>query len=116
MVATTPNRRVHRRVAVGLPLLVRGTDATGMRFEDTAESYDVSRTGASFLTSRELRLGSEVEVVIPQVGGVRNPASDFATLARVMRVTLVNSQGLKTVGVEFLGARFRRVYVSEETR
>ena len=107
------DRRVHRRIAVGLPMLVRGIDALGTRFEDAVQSYDVSRTGASFLTARDLAVGMDVEIVIPHVSNGRSSDADFSTLGRIVRVTAGKSEGEHNVGVEFLGARFRRVFSSE---
>jgi len=108
-------RRVQRRIEVGLPIVVRGTDREGERFEDTAQSYNVSRTGASFSTLRQLEVGMEVELSIPRPGTRREPETDFVTLARVVRVLPEKKDRGRIVGVQFVGPRFHRVFVSEST-
>jgi c-di-GMP-binding flagellar brake protein YcgR len=105
-------RRVQRRISVGLPILVRGSDAGG-RYEDAVHSFDLSRTGLSFATGREIAVGNEVEIVIPASGAVRRPEKEFCTLAQVVRVQNGEAEGERIVGVQFLGQRLNRVFVSE---
>jgi hypothetical protein len=109
------DRRLQRRIAVGLPLLVRGTDREGNAFEEVTQSYNVSRTGVSFSTGRELDPGTKLEIIIPRPNTLRETGSDFVTLGRVVRILPGKSAREKTVGVEFLGPRFHRVFVSEGT-
>ncbi len=108
-------RRVQRRISVGLPILVRGKDAGGVRYEDAVHSFDLSRTGLSFATARELAVGDDVEIVIPPSGSVRRPEKEFSTLAQVVRVQNGEADGEKIVGVQFVGPRLNRVFVSEST-
>jgi len=108
-------RRVQRRIHVGLAILVRGSDPDGRRFEDSAHSFDLSRTGLSFATARELKIGDDLEIVIPQSGLGPNTPKDFSTLAHVVRVRDGESSGEKIVGVQFYGPRLNRVFVSEST-
>jgi c-di-GMP-binding flagellar brake protein YcgR len=109
-----PERRVQRRIHVGVPIVVRGTDASGHRFEEAAHSFDVSRTGLSFTTGREINVGADVEIVIPRSGALRGRDREFATLAHVVRVQNGEAEGERIVGVEFVGPRLNRVFVSEE--
>jgi hypothetical protein len=98
-------QRVSKRITVALPLLVRGRDINDRRFEDTAESYNLSREGASFLTRRELSLGQQVELVVRR--RVAGPgAHDFETTADVRRI-VPHGPGEWEVGVHFTGPRFR---------
>jgi hypothetical protein len=106
-------RRVQRRIHVGLPILVRGSDAGG-RYEDAVQSFDVSRTGLSFATARAIALGDDVEIVIPPSGSLRNTEKEFCTLAHVVRVQNGESASERIVGVQFFGPRLNRVFVSEE--
>lgn len=106
-------RRVQRRIHVGLPILVRGKDAAGARYEDAVHSFDLSRTGLSFATAREIAVGEDVEIVIPPNGSRRNPEKEFATLAHVVRVQNGATDGERIVGVQFFGPRLNRVFVSE---
>lgn len=107
--------RVHRRVEVGLPMVVRGNDSHGTRFEESTHCFNVSRTGASFATSRELAMGSDLEVVISLASGPQAGRGDFSTLARVVRILPGDDPAEKIIGVYFLEARFPRVFSSEST-
>jgi hypothetical protein len=102
-------------VEVGLPMIVRGTDRHGMRFEDATHCFNVSRTGASFATTRDFELGADVEVLITLASGGRGGLGDFSTLARVVRIVPGEDPAEKVVGVQFLEARFPRVFSSEST-
>ncbi len=106
-------RRTQRRIHVGLPLLVRGSDAGGRRFEDPSEVRNVSRTGASFVTTREIAVGMDLEIVIPKLGLGRPAPDDFQTLARVVRVEPGTKEGELIVGVHFVGPRYNRVFITE---
>jgi hypothetical protein len=106
-------RRTQRRIHVGLPMLVRGSDSAGRRFEDPTEVRNVSRTGASFSTTREISIGMDLEVVIPKLGLGRPSPDDFQTLARVVRVEPGAGEGERIVGVHFVGPRYNRVFITE---
>ena len=106
--------RVQKRVAVGLEMRVSGKEANGLPFDDTVHSGNVSRTGASFYTVRDLKVDMELDVLIPRRPGDPKDA-DFASRARVMRVQPGSEEGELLVGVQFLDRRFHRVYVSEST-
>lgn len=108
-------RRTQRRVTAGLPIVVRGSDAAGHRYEESTTSFDVSRTGLSFVTTREIAVGDELEVLIPQSGGFRNRDREFSALAQVVRVQQGDAEKEKVVGVQFLGRHLNRVFVSETT-
>ena len=103
-------KRISKRLVVTLPLLVRGADRHGVKFEDTTESYNVSRNGASFLTRRELAEGEELDLIIPGrgPGGHR----DFETKGKVRRIIERGNRHWE-IGVEFTGPRFR-TFMSEE--
>ncbi len=111
----TADRRNQRRIEVGLPMLVRGTDRHGQTFEDTAHSYDVSRTGASFLSRRELGVGMMLEIIIPRASNARPGDADFVSQARVVRLVAIGDGREVRVGVNFVGPRFHRVFFSEYT-
>lgn len=67
------NRRIARRVPVGVPLLVRTSDG---RTEETV-TRDVSRTGLSFPTLLDLSPGDSIEIVVGH-GVVASPATQEA--------------------------------------
>ncbi len=106
-------RRTSRRITVSLPLLVRGKDVHGSAFEDTTSSYNVSREGASFTTTRELAVGQRLELIVPRrpVGREGGSQADFETTAEVRRI-VPKEKGLWEVGVHFIGPRLR-TYVPE---
>src|SRR6267378_2864081 len=81
---TVSKQRSERRIAVRLPLKVRGRDSRGVTFEEDTSSENLCRNDA-----------------------------DFATQGRVVHVADSRSVGEKLVGVQFTGPRFQRVFRSE---
>ena len=112
-------QRSERRIAVRLPLKVRGRDARGISFEEETSSENLCRNGAAFLTRFDVAIGSDLEIHIPlsRMVSRRSPRidqteKDFATCGRVVHV--VDAQpGEHLVGVQFTGPRFQRVFRSE---
>ena len=109
------DRRKQRRISVGLDIVVRGQDREGHRFDTTSQILDVSRTGASFLTTRDIAMGADLEVMIPKLGLGRASKDDYQTLAHVVRVVDDPVSGQRVIGVQFVGPRFNRVFITEET-
>lgn len=103
-------KRTSKRITVALPLLVRGEDKNGVAFEDTTSSYNVSREGASFFTTRELQMDQVVEVIIPRRPMGRQ-TTDFETKGKVVRI-IPKGDGQWEVGLHFIGPRLR-TYVPE---
>lgn len=109
-------RRKQRRISVGLDVIVRGQDRDGRRFEVTSQILDVSRTGASFLTPRDIEMGADVEILIPKLGLSGRPSrDDYQTLAHVVRVIDDPVSGQRVIGVQFVGPKFNRVFITEES-
>jgi hypothetical protein len=111
---TVSRQRSERRIAVRLPLQVRGRDARGFAFEESTSSENLCRNGAAFVTRFDVAIGSNLEIRIPfsQYASRRSDA-DFATQGRVVHVVDAQAQGEKLVGVQFTGPRFQRVFRSE---
>ena len=107
--------RLQRRIEVGLAMHIRGKESDGSAFDDVVHSGNVSRTGASFATTRQLEVGAELEVTIPRRPGEHAEDADFVTRARVVRVIPGSDERERVVGIQFLDRRFHRVYVSEST-
>ena len=63
-------KRSERRIAVRLPLRVRGRDARGLAFEEETASENQCRSGAAFRTRFDVAIGSSLEIRIPVQGGV----------------------------------------------
>src|SRR5690349_20799940 len=113
---TVSKQRSERRIAVRLPLKVRGRDAHGFAFEEETSSENLCRNGAAFVTRFDVAIGSDLEIRIPltqygsrraqperhagpangnrfsaarnvdRFAGARNNESDFATHGRVVHV------------------------------
>jgi hypothetical protein len=139
--STLSTQRSERRIAVRLPLKVRGHDARGVAFEEDTASENLCRNGAAFVTRFDVAVGSDLEIRIPlshyasrrvdrsavarnagpfagvrngdRFVGARSNDADFATHGRVVHVADSQSQGEKLVGVQFTGPRFQRVFRSE---
>ena len=131
---TVSKQRSERRIAVRLPLKVRGRDSHGFAFEEDTSSENLCRNGAAFITRFDVAVGSDLEIRIPfsqygarraqpeRPGGTANGnrstasrfnESDFATHGRVVHVCDSQSGKEKLVGVQFTGPRFQRVFRSE---
>ena len=105
MEPSSVNKRSQRRVAVAIPVQVRGLDAAGLEYDDSTTALEVSRRGLSFLTKRNLAIFATLTVVIPGRGPVRPSEghSDFFAEATVVR-TVKEDEELYRVGVRFIGA------------
>src|SRR6266849_6819353 len=131
---TVSRQRSERRIAVRLPLKVRGRDARGFAFEEDTSSENLCRNGAAFVTRFDVAIGADLEIRIPfsqyasrrgdseRLGGAKNgdrfaPSrsndADFATQGRVVHVSNSQPDGERMVGVQFTGPRFQRVFRSE---
>jgi hypothetical protein len=115
--AKTPGleRRRERRVPVHLPMLVRGTDRTGARFEERTSSENLCRGGAAFATRYEVDLGTRIEISIPSSPATGEPDTEFSTHGRIVHLKPGRTDRELIVGVEFTGPRFHRMFVSELT-
>jgi hypothetical protein len=114
-VSTLASRqRSERRIAVRLPLKVRGRDSRGIAFEEETSSENLCRSGAAFLTRFNVALGSDLEIRIPfSRYAARRGESDFQTQGRVVHVADEQPDGERLVGVQFTGPRFQRVFRPE---
>ena len=107
-------QRTERRIAVRLPLRVRGRDKRGVIFEEETSSENLCRSGAAFMTRFDVAIGSDLEIRIPFSNfASRREEADFATQGRVVHVHESQWDGEKLVGVRFTGPRFQRMFRSE---
>ena len=115
--ATSPTieRRRERRVPVQLPILVRGTDRAGEKFEERTLSVNLCRGGAAFATRYTVDLGGRVEIDIPVAPPTSEEDAEFSTQGRIVHLAPGRNDREKIVGVEFTGPRFHHMYVSETT-
>jgi len=115
--ATRPTleRRRERRVPVHVPILVRGTDHAGEKFEEHTLSVNLCRGGAAFATRYALDLGDRLQINIPVVASAGDPHKEFSTQGRVVHIVPGENERERIIGVEFTGPRFHRMFVSEST-
>jgi hypothetical protein len=107
-------QRLERRIAVRLPLKVRGRDSRGVAFEEETSSENLCRSGAAFLSRFNVALGSDLEIRIPLSRyASRRGEADFQTQGRVVHVADEQPDGERLVGVQFTGPRFQRVFRPE---
>jgi hypothetical protein len=107
-------KRSERRIAVRLPLRVRGRDTRGHSFEEETASENLCRSGAAFRTRFDVAIGSNLEIRIPAQSGVpRRDAQDFETQGKVVHISESQTDGAKVIGVQFVGPRFQRMFRSE---
>jgi len=90
-------RRKRQRVAVNVPVKVKGTDAQGNSFEERTESLDISSNGVAFFLKRRVRVTSFLEVSLSR------PKSSyvFEQRAQVIRVEDSGQRGHK-IAVKFV--------------
>jgi hypothetical protein len=113
-VSTLSKQRAERRIAVRLPLRVRGRDSRGIVFEEETSSENLCRNGAAFVSRFDVAIGSDLEIRIPfSHYASRRMEADFATQGRVVHVGSTDPGGERLVGVQFTGPRFQRVFRSE---
>src|SRR5260370_38111063 len=62
---TVSKQRSERRIAVRLPLKVRGRDAHGFAFEEETSSENLCRNVAAFVTRFDVAIASDLESRIP---------------------------------------------------
>jgi len=113
--STVPDRpRAERRIAVRLPLTVRGRDSRGVSFVEETSSENVCRNGAAFVTRFEVTIGCDLDIRIPTSHQAwRRNDSDFATRGTVVHIAAAKIDGEKLIGVQFTGPRFQRMFRSE---
>jgi PilZ domain len=114
VIESVTRKRSERRIAVRLPLRVRGRDARGHSFEEDTASENLCRSGAAFRTHFDVAIGSSLEIRIPMQGPApRRGDQDFETQGKVVHISQGATEGEKLVGVQFVGPRFQRMFRSE---
>ena len=107
-------QRSERRIAVRLPMQIKGRDARGIVFTEDTSCENLCRSGVAFLTRLDVAVGSDLEIRIPRTQLMaRRAEADFSTRGRVVHVAQSQETGERLVGVQFTGPRFQRVFRSE---
>src|SRR5262249_8264130 len=109
------NRRRVARSWLSIPTYVVGHDRTEGKWREVARTRDVSRFGASLEMRKNLPQGIVIHLSLPLPVKLRNHGfadAGYSTFAIVRRVGRPKD-GVRTVGVEFLGERPPEGYLSK---
>src|SRR5262249_61011782 len=102
-------QRSERRIAVHLPMRVRGRDSRGVAFEEDTSSENLCRSGAAFLTRFDVAIGSNLEIRIPFSNyASRRDDADFFTQGRIVQIRDAQPVGQKIGGGQTPRARVQR--------
>jgi hypothetical protein len=101
MNATTPDRRLTRRLGLRIPMRLRKCEC--VESERTAESVDLSERGVLLKTEVALEVGTELELhlkIPEEVTGM--PGMEWCCMGRVVHVKRdMSSNVTRTAGVHF---------------
>ena len=109
----TEEKRRSRRVQVNLPVKVRGINTQGERFEEMTHSVDVSSGGALILLKQAVGKGVGLELSLPTPPGMRKAGcshSVYHTMAKVIRITPGEMNGLSRIAVRFCNSPIKKYY------
>jgi hypothetical protein len=103
--STSDNRRRAERFRLAIPVRVVGFDRKNGKWQEMAETIDVSRTGANIRLRKSVRHGTVLYVTLPlpqklRGHGFADPA--YKVYALVRRVE-PPKKGVRVLGLEFLG-------------
>jgi CheY-like chemotaxis protein len=99
------NRRRSHRYDLSIPAHVVGHDRRSGKWEESAETIDVSRTGLNMRLRRRVRHGVILHVTLPLPPNLRSRAMSepaYSVYALVRRVE-PSKKGVRVVGLEFIG-------------
>lgn len=98
-------RRRHRRVNVGFPVKVSGTDAAGNQFEELGQTINVSTSGIKVALKANVREADTMKVSLPLPRDMRPVASvghSFISNVKVTRVDALDAlSGKRTIVARF---------------
>jgi hypothetical protein len=95
-----------KRMALNLPVEVRGEDVRGTRFAELTRSVNVSGGGLLFESHHRLAVGSRLVLSIELPVSLRRHFGDrdtYRARAVVCRVEPLETGGVRRVGARFLG-------------
>jgi hypothetical protein len=104
-------QRRQSRLNVSMNALIRGVDGSGLPFDESTSSQNISRGGLMFSTKRELPVGTELDITIPRPPLGRREQAPFLTTGIVVRI-IPGEEESHLVAVQFTGPHFR-TYVGE---
>ena len=103
--ASDDNRRRCERFRLSIPVRLTGFDKKAGKWNEMAETVDVSRTGVNLRMHRHVRHGSVLYITLPLPSKLRSHGyaePSYNVYALVRRVDPPRN-GLRLVGLEFLG-------------
>jgi hypothetical protein len=104
-------QRKQSRLSVSMNALIKGVDDSGLPFDESTSSQNISRGGLMFTTKRGLAVGTELDITIPRPPLGRREQAPFFTTGKVVRI-LPSEEESHLVAVQFTGPHFR-TYVGE---
>lgn len=90
-------RRGKRRVQVSVPIVVRGVDSQGNRFQEATESVNFSASGTCISLQRRIKVGSFVQLSISLPPDLKT----YESLGQVKRVEALGRQPGYRFGIHF---------------
>ncbi|MEW5976833.1 MAG: PilZ domain-containing protein [Acidobacteriota bacterium] len=106
-------KRRLKRVRIGLPVRVRGTNAGGVQFEEMSRSVDVSADGALFLLKQDLKRGTCVTLSLPLPRSMQRTLASkpaYETEAVVVRIEMTSDHNTYRVAVRFRSGTTKAYY------
>jgi hypothetical protein len=104
-------QRKQSRLSVSMNALIKGVDDSGLPFDESTSSQNISRGGLMFTTKRGLAVGTELDITIPRPPLGRREQTPFFTTGKVVRI-IPGEEEHHLVAVQFTGPQFR-TYVGE---
>jgi hypothetical protein len=103
--STSKNRRRCERFKLALPARITGHDRKSGKWNETAQTADVSRTGVTLSLNRRVRHGSILHLTLPLPPKLRTHGfsdSSYKVYAIVRRIE-PTGDGTRMIGLEFVG-------------
>ena len=86
--AKLKDRRLIKRFAMKLPILIKGIDIQRIPFEEATTTLDISSKGAYFMLKREINEESKLQAIVSLTRSIRSQA--LIKKCAVLRVENIN--------------------------
>ena len=104
------DRRRKRRVIVGVPIVVKGVDLFGTRYEEATKSVNFSAGGTCFFLKQRIQVGSTVALAIALPPDMKT----YRTTGQVTRVEAGRGYSGYKYGIRFTHNKYRGTTVHKE--
>ncbi len=88
-------------------VLVKGVDRSGVPFDLSVASDNVSRGGLMFRFEQEVEMGAELDIVVPRPPMGRRELPPLFTRGKVVRVSPATDASGYDIAVQFTGPQLR---------